>query len=148
MDVYFYHLEHQPLDRVLPNLLEKTLARGWRAVVQVGNEERLDAIDQALWTYTEDSFLAHGTARIGHASEQPIYLTLTDETPNGVGVRFLVDGAEARQFSGAERFVYVFDGHDAEAVASARSQWKAAKAAGCACTYWQQSPTGRWEQKA
>jgi DNA polymerase III subunit chi len=132
----------------LPNLLEKTLARGWRAVVQVGNEERLDAIDQALWTYTEDSFLAHGTARIGHASEQPIYLTLTDETPNGVGVRFLVDGAEARQFSGAERFVYVFDGHDAEAVASARSQWKAAKAAGCACTYWQQSATGRWEQKA
>jgi len=148
MDVFFYHLEQQTLERVLPSLLEKTLARGWRAVVQVGSEERLEALDQALWTYADDSFLPHGTARIGHASEQPVYLTLTDETPNGAGVRFLVDGAEAREFKGAERFVYVFDGHDPDAVATARAQWKAAKAAGCTVTYWQQSQTGRWEQRA
>lgn len=148
MDVYFYHLEHQTLERVLPSLLEKTLARGWRAVVQAGSEDRLAAIDMALWTYADDSFLAHGTARIGHASLQPIYLTLGSENPNGAGVRFLVDGAEAQEFAGAERFVYVFDGHDAEALSSARGQWTAAKAAGCAVAYWQQSPNGRWEQKA
>ena len=148
MDVYFYHLEHQTLERVLPSLLEKTLARGWHAVVQAGSEDRLDAIDMALWTYADDSFLAHGTARIGHASLQPVYLTLGSENPNGAGVRFLVDGAEAQEFAGAERFVYVFAGHDAEALASARGQWAAAKAAGCAVTYWQQSPNGRWEQKA
>lgn len=148
MDVYFYHLEHQTLERVLPSLLEKTLARGWRAVVQAGSEDRLEALDMALWTYADDSFLAHGTARTGSASLQPIYLTLGSENPNGAGVRFLVDGAEAQEFAGAERFVYVFDGHDAEALASARGQWSAAKAAGCAVTYWQQSPNGRWEQKA
>jgi DNA polymerase-3 subunit chi len=148
MDVLFYHLEHQTLERVLPSLLEKTLARGWRAVVQAGSEDRLDAIDLALWTYTDDSFLPHGTARAGHASEQPVYLTLGTENPNGAGVRFLVDGAEAQEFAGAERFVYVFDGHDADAVASARSQWKAAKTAGCTVAYWQQSQSGRWEQKA
>ena len=130
MDVYFYHLEHQTLERVLPSLLEKTLARGWRAVVQAGSEDRLAAIDMALWTYADDSFLAHGTARTGHASLQPIYLTLGSENPNGAGVRFLVDGAEAQEFAGAERFVYVFDGHDAEALSSARGQWTAAKAAG------------------
>lgn len=148
MDVYFYHLEHQTLERVLPSLLEKTLARGWRAVVQAGSEDRLEALDMALWTYADDSFLAHGTARIGSASLQPIYLTLGSENPNGAGVRFLVDGAEAQEFAGAERFVYVFDGHDVEALASARGQWSAAKAAGCAVAYWQQSPNGRWEQKA
>jgi DNA polymerase-3 subunit chi len=147
-DVLFYHLEHQSLEAVLPSLLEKTLARGWRAVVQVGSEDRLAAIDLALWTYADDSFLPHGTARMGFVSDQPIYLTVGDETPNGAGVRFLVDGAEARSFSGAERFVYVFDGRDSDAVASARGQWKAAKAAGCAVTYWQQSKSGRWEQKA
>jgi len=148
MDVYFYHLEHQTLERVLPSLLEKTLARGWRAVVQAGSEERLEALDLALWTYADDSFLAHGTARTGYASAQPVYLTLGSETPNGAGVRFLVEGAEAQEFSGAERFVYVFDGHDADALASARGQWKAAKAAGCTVAYWQQSSSGRWEQKA
>lgn len=92
MDVYFYHLEHQTLERVLPSLLEKTLARGWRAVVQAGSEERLDALDLALWTYDDESFLAHGTARIGHANLQPVYLTLGHENPNGAGVRFSSTG--------------------------------------------------------
>lgn len=148
IDVYFYHLEHHTLERVLPSLIEKTLARGWRAVVQVGSEERLEALDLALWTYADDSFLPHGTAKAGFAGDQPVFLTLGTETPNGAGVRFLVDGAEAQEFSGAERFVYVFDGHDEMALTSARAQWKAAKAAGCTVTYWQQSSSGRWEQKA
>jgi DNA polymerase-3 subunit chi len=147
-EVLFYHLERQPLERVLPALLEKTLARGWTAVVQSGSEERLLALDTALWTYSDDSFLPHGTRRDGPPALQPIYLTSGDETPNGAGVRFLVDGAETRAFAGFTRVVYLFDGHDPEAVARARCQWSAARAAGCATTYWQQTDAGRWEKKA
>jgi DNA polymerase III subunit chi len=147
-EVLFYHLEHQPLDRVLPSLLERTLERGWRAVVQVGSDERLAALDQSLWTYQEDSFLPHGTAQLGHAELQPVYLTTGDDVPNGAGVRFLVDGARCARFTGLVRIVYLFDGNDAEAVAVARAEWKAAKAAGCGVTYWQQSESGRWEKKA
>ena len=147
-DVMFYHLERQPLERVLPSLVEKTLERGWRAVIQAGSSERLDAIDMALWTYSEESFLAHGTAKTGHAEDQPVFLTTGDETPNGAGVRFLVDGAAPASFDQAERLVFMFDGHDSDAVASAREHWKAAKAAGCAIAYWQQTDAGRWEKKA
>ena len=129
-EVLFYHLEQQTLEKVLPTLVEKTLERGWRAVVQAGSQERLAAIDLALWTYKEDSFLAHGAAKDGHAAEQPVYLTTTGETPNGAGVRFLVDGAEAEAFSGFVRIVYMFDGNDAEAVKVARGQWTAAKERG------------------
>jgi DNA polymerase-3 subunit chi len=146
-EVLFYHLERQGLEKVLPNLVEKTLERGWRAVVQAGSEERLAAIDLALWTFKEESFLAHGQAKDGHAAEQPVYLTTGGETPNGAGVRFLVDGAEAQEFSGFVRIVYLFDGNDAEAVARARSQWTAAKGAGCPVTYWQQNTAGKWEKK-
>ena len=147
-DVMFYHLEYQPLDKVLPSLLEKTLERGWRAVVQTGSEERLEAIDTLLWTYSEESFLPHGTARAGFAAQQPVYLTTGDDVPNGAGVRFVVDGATPASFSGMERIIFLFDGNDSEAVAAAREQWKAAKAAGCGLTYWQQSDNGRWEKKA
>ena len=147
-DVMFYHLERQPLERVLPSLIEKTLERGWRAVIQAGSDERLEAIDMALWTYSEESFLAHGTAKSGHAAEQPVFLTTGDETPNGAGVRFLVDGAAPASFDCAERLVFMFDGHDSDAVSSAREQWKAAKTAGCAIAYWQQNEAGRWEKKA
>src|SRR5262245_61784345 len=147
-EVLFYHLEHQPLERVLPNLVERTLARGWRAVVQAGSEERVEALDTLLWTYSEESFLPHGTRKDGNPVAQPVYLTADDINPNGATVRFLVDGADIGSMAGYEPIVYLFDGHDAAAVARAREQWKVVKAAGCAATYWQQSPEGRWEKRA
>jgi len=147
-EVLFYHLERQPLEQVLPALLEKSLDRGWKAVVQAGGEERLDALDLVLWTYREDSFLPHGTRRDGPPERQPVYLTTGADNPNAASVRFLVDGADAETFDGHARYVYLFDGNDAEAIARARAAWKRAKAAGCEVTYWQQSETGRFERKA
>ena len=148
MEVLFYHLEHQPLERVLPNLIERALERGWRAVVQAGSQERVEALDTLLWTYREESFLPHGTKRDGNPAEQPVYLTDGEDNPNGSTVRFLVDGAAAGALEGYTRLVYLFDGRDAAAVGKARELWKRAKDAGCATTYWQQSSEGRWENKA
>lgn len=147
-EVWFYHLERQRLEDVLPSLLEKTRQRGWRAVVQAGSEERCDALNDALWTYSQSSFLAHGTAREGKPEDQPIFLTTDQSTPNEAEVRFLVEGAEAGDLTAFTRSIFLFDGHDETAVANARSSWKIAKDAGCTVTYWQQSPQGKWEKKA
>ena len=133
---------------MLPGLLERTLERSWRAVVQAGSGERVDALDALLWTYADDSFLPHGTARDGMADQQPIFLTVKDDNPNGATVRFLVDGAEAPDLTGYIRAVYIFDGRDEDALVQARGEWKRIKAAGHAVTYWQQNENGRWEKKA
>lgn len=147
-EVLFYHLERQPLERVLPSLLEKTLERGWRAVVQTGSQERLEALDTLLWTYHDDSFLPHGTAKDGPGDKQPIFLTEADDNPNAASVRFLVDGADTRTLDGYARVVYLFDGRIAEAVQAAREAWTAAKDAGCEVTYWQQGDGGKWQKRA
>lgn len=146
-ELFFYHLETRTLDQVLPNLLERTLQRGWRAVVQVGSAERLEALDAWLWSYAEDSFLPHGTARDGRAAEQPVFLTTGPDNPNGATIRFLVDGAETDAFAGYARLIYVFDGNDADAVKRARDAWRRAKAAGVAPVYWQQNEAGGWERR-
>ncbi len=146
-EVWFYHLERAPLERVLPTLLERTLARGWRAVVQVGSKARLAELDELLWTYRDDSFLAHGTPRDGAAAHQPIYLTTGSETPNGAQVRFLVEGAEPGDLGPFERAILIFDGRDEAAREAARAEWRAAEAAGHSVTYWQQDEAGRWQQK-
>ena len=148
LEVYFYHLEVRSLEQVLPTLLELSLKRGWRAVVQAASEERVEALNTLLWTYREESFLPHGTARDGRPSAQPIYLTAGDDNPNAAQVRFLVDGATLDDASPYTRVAYVFDGRDAEAVARAREAWQAAKARGDAASYWQQDADGRWQQKA
>lgn len=147
-EVLFYHLQKQPLERVLPDLLEKCLARKWRAVVQVGSEERRDALDAHLWTYRDDGFLPHGTVKDGNAEAQPVWLTVGDDNPNGASVRFLADGAETADYPDYQRVVILFDGNDPDAVERARTQWAAAGAAGHDATYWQQSERGRWEKKA
>jgi DNA polymerase-3 subunit chi len=147
-EVLFYHLERTPLEGVLSELLEKTLERGWRAVVQTGSQERLDSLDTALWTYREDSFLPHGTVNDGAPEEHPIYLTTGPDTPNGARVRFLVDGSDAANLNDYDRVVFLFDGRQDDAVARARAQWTVAKDAGHDVTYWQQNEQGRWEQKA
>jgi DNA polymerase-3 subunit chi len=147
-EVLFYHLERHALERILPGLLERTLERGWRAVVQVGTPERLEALDTHLWTYRDDSFLPHGTLHDGPPAYQPIILTADETNPNEAAVRFVVDGAVLGRFSGYLRVVIIFDGADQRAVEAARSQWKSARGEGCSVTYWQQTESGRWEKRA
>ncbi len=147
-EILFYHLQRQPLERVLPVLLDKTLERGWRAVVQAASEERVEALSSALWTWREEAFLPHGTRQDGHAALQPVWLTDTVETPNDATVRFLVDGATIDDYTGLERIVVMFDGNDADAVQQAREQWKAVAESGLDATYWQQDDNGKWQKKA
>lgn len=147
-EVLFYHLTESTLEEALPGLLERSLSRGWKAVVQAGSEERRDALDTHLWTFRDDSFLAHGTEHEAHAAEQPVILTTTDANPNAAQIRFLVDGATPPPLDGYERAVLMFDGHDEAQLASAREHWKALKAVGHELTYWQQGPDRRWERKA
>ena len=128
-EVLFYHLERQPLERILPDLLEKCLQRQWRTVVQAGSDERLAALDAHLWTYRDDGFLPHGTAKDGHSAAQPVFLTSGEENPNGATVRFLTDGAEAADLEGYQRIVVLFDGHDPEAIDKARKFWTVVKSA-------------------
>ncbi|WP_181706874.1 DNA polymerase III subunit chi [Chthonobacter rhizosphaerae] len=148
-EVLFYHLENRPLEAVLPALLQKTLERGWTAVVQAGSAERLEALDTHLWTFTDESFLPHGTAADGFEAEQPVFLTTDDANPNGAAVRFLVDRAPPPLDPAAyQRLVLVFDGGDPDALAEARAAWKRLKADGHEVTYWQQTARGGWERKA
>lgn len=148
VDVWFYHLERRTLDDVLPDLLTRTLDRGWRATVRCGSPERLEALDRHLWTFDDESFLPHGKEGDKQPDQQPVWLTSGDELPNDPNLVFLVEGADAPPPDGLERIIDLFDGNDPDAVAAARTRFKTAKDAGHNVTYWQQEENGRWVQKA
>lgn len=147
-EVLFYHLQNMTVEHVLPPLLEKSLQRGWRVIVQSTSEERTDALDAHLWTYRDDSFLPHATWRVADVGSQPIVLTVEQGNPNGAQVRFLIDNAalpaDAEQY---QRMVLVFDGDDNEALASARAAWTESKSRGFDVTYWQADEGGRWQRR-
>jgi DNA polymerase-3 subunit chi len=147
-EIRFYHLQRTRLEGALPKMLERVLARGERAVVMLGSEERVEALAAHLWTYSEREFLPHGTAQDGFGAEQPIWLTALDENPNGAQVLFLADGAESGHVGDFRLCAELFDGADSDAVAAARRRWAAYKAAGHALSYYQQTDAGAWELKS
>ncbi len=148
-EVLFYHLTAAPIEATLPELVEKALARGWRVLLRCGSEAGLAALDRALWTWREDSFLPHGTAADGHADRQPVYLTLGDENPNAAAVLMLVDGARVlpAEIGDFERVCVMFDGDDEAALAAARDDWRKVRETGVAARYWARDPNG-WVEKA
>jgi DNA polymerase-3 subunit chi len=148
-EMLFYHLQGQNPESVLPPLLEKSLDRGWRVIVQGASEDRIEALDAHLWTYRDDGFLPHGTWRDKEAAVQPVLLTVAEDNPNRAAVRFLIDAAPVPQDAEAyERIVIIFNGDDDEALTAARAQWAQAKDRGFATTYWQSDQHGRWQLKA
>ena len=147
-DVWFYHLERTSLDQALPELLEKTLARGWRAIVRAGAGERIEHLDGWLWSYREDSFLPHGGADEPFAAHQPILLTTGAENPNAAQALFLIDGAEAGPLADYQRCILLFDGRDEAALAQARRQWADFRKQGMPVAYWRQGAERGWEKQA
>lgn len=150
-EIWFYHLQNQPLARALPTLVEKALGRGWRVAIQTGPDANLKALDDLLWTYAPESFLPHGLASDPGASTQPVILTDDDANPNGAALRIFTGQAEialdpAR--SAYQRAILLFDGRDDGEIMAARRQWTHLKSLGFPLAYWQQTSEGRWDRKS
>lgn len=143
--ISFYHLLSTSRERAVPKLMEKALASGARVVVLAGNEAALKTISDALWTADPASFLPHGGTRDGHASEQPIYLTLAEENPNGASILCILDGSSPETMASYAKVLDVFDGTDEAETAAARARWTRYKQAGYALQYVKQQPSGSWK---
>jgi DNA polymerase-3 subunit chi len=148
-ETLFYHLERRALQDVLPGLIEKTLERGWRALIRAESAERAEMIDNLLWTYDDQSFLPHAQTGDGDTARQPVLITVEGANANSANVLFLVGGAQAdwNALDSFTRVVSMFDGRDAEMLSRAREDWKQAKSAGHDVTYWKESPSGKFEKQ-
>lgn len=147
-EIWFYHLERSTLDQVLPGLLEKTLQRGWRALVRVKDVADIDEIDELLWTYRPDSFLPHGRADAEHANRQPVLLTESGENLNSAQTLFIVDESELGDTEDYARCFIIFDGRNDSSVQHARNRWRDLKGGKAELQYWKQDEEGRWARAA
>jgi DNA polymerase-3 subunit chi len=144
---WFYHLEASTLEGVLPGLLEKTLEKGWRALVKLPEDELAD-MDTFLWTFRDDAFLPHGRDDEPQAELQPILLSASAESAKGFDAVFLLGGASVTDMEGVSRAMVMINGRSEEDVTRERGRWKDLKAAGAELAYYQQDARGRWEKKA
>jgi len=147
-EIRFYHLESQTLDQVLPALLVKALENGHKIIVKTKDEQEAERINTHLWTYNPDSFLPHGTEKDGNKTDQPVWITSTDNNPNTADVLILTQGTQSDQLSDYALVCVMINGLDNDAITNARTRWKSYKEAGYDVTYWQQSAQGGWSKKS
>jgi DNA polymerase III subunit chi len=147
VEIGFYHLTRATLEEALPRLLERALAAGNRILLKAPSPAEVERLNKLLWTYSEGSFLPHGSAEDGAAADQPIYLTAGDEIPNDAALGCQCGGAEIDGIERFKRILDLFEGGDEAALAAARERWRRYKAAGHALTYWQQNPNGGWAER-
>lgn len=146
----FYHLIQTPLEDALAQLLRKVLQAEQRAVVLAPSDDQAEALTEALWRVGgRDDWLPHGNHKDGFAADQPIWLTASPEDcPNGASMLFLTGGSDSPLVESMARVFDLFDGHDENAVQSARLRYRARLNAGHSLHYWQKSADGRWVEKA
>jgi DNA polymerase-3 subunit chi len=146
---YFYHLTSASVEQTLPMLLTKSRSAGWVVEVRGRDRPAMERLDQALWGGPAEVFLPHGLAGGEHDAQQPILLTIGTGAANAPTCLMSVHGSDisADEVQAAERTCVLFDGHDGDALAHARVQWKILTDAGCSAQYWSQD-SGRWEKKA
>ncbi|MEJ7927701.1 DNA polymerase III subunit chi [Sphingobium sp. AN641] len=143
MQVDFYQLSRDPVERVLPAIAERILAGGGRLLVVAADGGRLERLSGGLWDAGAETFLAHGL--VGQAGEnvQPILLSDRCEAQNGARHVALADGLWRDEALRFERAFYFFD---AETIGGARASWRIlSKADDVTPRFWRQDGR-KWVQ--
>lgn len=146
-EVWFYHLEKQPKDKILPDLLQKALERDWRVIVACGDAETCESLNQSLWDQGPESFIPHGRWDGPSSEDQPISLYHGDQLPPGSFEMFVslapLNLPDINRFA---RTLILFEGQDDAHLNWARGQWSQLKKDGLPMSYWRQDENGRWQK--
>ena len=145
--IRFYHLENEPVEHALAELLSRADDHDLRTLTRVENDEMLKRLDTALWQNEDHLFLAHGTDKDKFPEHQPHFLTTKDDSPNEAKVLLIVNDAGWKDMDYFDRIFYLFEGRFPSSLEGAREQWKALKSKGYSPEYWQQTDAGKWQKK-
>ena len=121
MQLDFWQLSRDPLERVVALIAERTREAGEKLLVVASDGEQRAAMGQALWDYRPEAFLANGEATAPHAARQPILLSAECQARNGARYAVLADGDWR---DGADAFERVFLLFGEAGAPAARAVWR------------------------
>ncbi len=147
MEYWFYHLESSTVEGVLPELLRKTLSKGWKALIKMPSE-KLTAMDEFLWSFQDSSFLPHGCDNEPLADCQPILLSSTADTAMGCEAVFMIGATDIKDLSGVQRCMIMINGRSDAEISKERTRWKQLKDENAILSYYQQNDRGGWDKRA
>ena len=145
----FYQIGQAGLEPVLLMLLKKTLTAKKKALI-LCPIPAANAIDDSLWSYDAESWIAHGLNDADGAEYCNVWIS-TNMATNPIKAEFLfmVHGSVPASWDGIVRSFYLFDGRSDAQLQQARDQWKEWQGlANSKLGYFSQNAHGGWNKMA
>ena len=108
-EIFFYKLKNSSSEIFLTSLIERSLENNWNSVVLLDNIERMEEINDFLWSYKDTSFLPHGSQNDKNSELHRVYLTCEEENHNDSDVIFSIDGLLIKNINSWQRCIYIFN---------------------------------------
>ena len=149
LHIGFYQLGEAGVNDAVLMLVQKAFGTGKKMLILCPNPAAA-AIDDALWSHDQNSWLPHGLDTASGAELASVWVS-SDMTSNPIGADcvMLLHGSEPDSWAGFERGFVVFDGKSDAQLQQARSQWQKWKSRSeTELAYFAQTASGGWEKKA
>jgi DNA polymerase-3 subunit chi len=146
-EVWFYHLTYSHLKDVLPELMEKTLEKGWKAYVHMDENRSFKDLSDALWSHKNDSFIAHDIEGNVNDNRQPILFGAKGLNVNDAQIYMSISPVQWLDLKAYLRALFIFDDNDQSHVLWARRAWKILKNEGHEMAFWKQMESGKWQKQ-
>jgi DNA polymerase-3 subunit chi len=150
VDFKLYQLRTQPLEQMLPRLLDRIYGAGdAKAVVLLGSIERAQQLDRQLWTFSTNSFLPHCLIDDPLAAKAPILLTTQLANPNHAHLLVVCDEQDllpqlpAIQAANFTQLVEIWEHHQAEQLPAKLASYHQHH---LTPTLYQQQANGSWQE--
>ena len=145
MQLDFWQLSRDPVERVVAMIAGRTRASGERLLVVDADEARRAATGRALWEAAPGAFLANGDAAEPHAARQPILLAADCQPANGARYAVIADGRWRDGGEAFERTILLFD---EAGTPGAREVWRQFDGREDVTRSYYAQEDGKWVKKA
>lgn len=144
-EISFYHLTTSTMEKSLPKLVEKIYDLGHKIVIFFDDMQKMQIVDDLLWTYSQKTFLAHGTLNDEMKEVQPIYLTTQEENPNLATILIKVGNKLPEYFPSFHKVIDIFSANNEIDLLAARERYKNCKTSHNV-SYYKQNADGSWSK--
>jgi DNA polymerase-3 subunit chi len=135
---FFYNSARRETVKDIVKLTEKLYKKNNFILLYCADQETVDALDEYLWSYSEDSFIPHSKKNNEKKSLYPILVTdeiLNDHEHN---ILLALNGVLIKETDWPKfnKVYYFFDDQNHEERENARSMWKSFSSLEIDCRYW------------
>ena len=143
-EIFFYKLKNTSSEIFLTSLIEKSIDNDWNSVVLFDNIERMEEINDFLWSYKDTSFLPHGSQNDKNSELHRVYLTCEEENPNDSDVIFSIDGLLIKNINSWQRCIYIFNEQNLKVVDQFNTYKKNIDQSQHSIKSFEQDTNGKW----